>query len=59
MRNETDQMWKEAVMTKLKILSWHLPYGTEEKSVKTIGKDSRSEARSKLTLFPNISCKHC
>lgn len=27
--------------------------------MKTIGKESRSEARSKLALFPNKGCKRC
>jgi hypothetical protein len=30
MINELKRMWKEVVMAKLKVLSWHLPGRTEE-----------------------------
>jgi hypothetical protein len=30
MYDECLRMWKEAVVDKFKILSWHLPGGTEE-----------------------------
>jgi hypothetical protein len=30
MNNELETMWKEAVMAAFKVISWHLPRGTEE-----------------------------
>jgi hypothetical protein len=30
MINKLERIWKEAAMAKFKVLSWHLPGGTEE-----------------------------
>jgi hypothetical protein len=30
MSNDLERIWEEVVMTKFKMLSWHLPGGTEE-----------------------------
>jgi hypothetical protein len=30
MNNKLERAWKEAVMAKFKVLSWHLPEGTEK-----------------------------
>jgi hypothetical protein len=30
MNNEFEWMWKEVVMAKVEVVSWHLPGGTEE-----------------------------
>jgi hypothetical protein len=35
MMNQSGGMWEEAVLVYLKVLSWNLPGGTEEKHGKT------------------------
>jgi hypothetical protein len=35
MNNESQKIWKEAVVDYFKVLSWHLPGGTEENHKKS------------------------
>jgi hypothetical protein len=43
--DELGSMWKEAVTSQFKVLSWHLPGGTEGKKMKNLSQDSRSLGR--------------
>jgi hypothetical protein len=36
MNNHLERIWKEVVMAYLKVLSWHLPGGTEENHEKCV-----------------------
>jgi hypothetical protein len=48
--DELEKIWKEAVMTKFKVLSWYLPGGSEENH-KNLSQDSQSPSQD-LNLGP-------
>jgi hypothetical protein len=43
--SELEKMWKEVVMAKFKVLSWHIPGGTEEIH-KNLSQDSQCPSRN-------------
>jgi hypothetical protein len=45
MCNELEMIWKETVVAHFKILSWHLPGGTDENHKKKFGQESQSPDR--------------